>query len=181
MSNNPEDQKLIKLAQKDKANFGVLYEKYYDSILGYVRKRIEYQEISEDLTSKVFEKAFKAIDNFQWQGVPFQAWLYRIARNVLNDYYRSVGRKPKSVSLEAIEYVAKSKDPSPDDIVVRDEDETMLYSAIAELDDEEQYLVYYKFFEGLNNVEISKLTGLSETNVGTKLYRIRQKLKKFLD
>jgi len=184
MGNNndfAEEQKLVRLAQKDKRNFAALYGKYYPAVLGYIRKRIEKKEISEDLASKAFEKALNGIDNYQWQGVPFGSWLFRIARNVLNDYYRSQGRRTPSVSLEAVEYMVKDKEPEPDEQVVIDEDEYNLYKTIAELDDDDQYLVYYKFFEGLTNVQIAKITGLSETNVGTKLYRIRKKMKGLLE
>lgn len=176
-----EERALIKSAQKDKNNFGKLYELHYPVIFGYIRKRIENRELAEDLASKTFEKAFRAIENFQWQGVSFRAWLFRIARNVLNDYFRAKGRRPKDVSWEAIAPIIKDKGLKPEEVALRDDDELALYGLMAELDNDEQYLLYYKFFENLSNVEISKITGLSETNVGTKLYRIRNKMKEKLE
>lgn len=174
-------RKIVEAAQKDKKNFGPLYEEYYPQIFGYIKKRIERREVAEDLTSKAFEKALKAIDNFQWQGVPFKSWLFRIARNVLTDFYRSQGRKPGDVSFEIVEDFTKDEGLQPDEVYVRDDDESSLYEAMAELDEDDQYLIYYKFFEKLSNVEIAKITGLSETNVGTKLYRIRSKMKGLLE
>jgi len=175
-----KERALIKSAQKDKENFGKLYELHYPIIFGYIRKRIENREIAEDLASKTFEKALNAIESFQWQGVSFRAWLFRIARNVLNDYFRAAGRRPKDVSWEAIAPIIKDKGLRPEEVALRDDDEMALYELMAELDNQEQYLLYYKFFENLTNVEISKITGLSETNVGTKLYRIRNKMKEKL-
>jgi RNA polymerase sigma-70 factor (ECF subfamily) len=174
------ERKLIKLAQKDKKYFGDLYTQHYPAILGYIKKRIENKEISEDLTSKAFEKALKGLANFQWQGVSFRAWLFRIARNVLNDYFREMGRRPKDVSWEEIAPMIKDKGLKPEDIAIRDTDELSLYELMAELDSEDQYLLYYKFFENLTNVEIAQIMNLSETNVGTKLYRIRNKMKEKL-
>lgn len=169
--------KIVRMAQKDKRHFGILYERYNPIVSGYIRKRVENKEIAEDLTSKAFEKALKGIDSFQWQGVSFKAWLFRIARNVLNDYYRVVGRRPKDVSFDIVAPFTQDKGPKPDEVVIRDQEELELYGQMAELGKEDQYLLYYKFFEGLTNVEIAKITGLSETNVGTRLYRIRRKMR----
>lgn len=176
-----EEKALIASAQKDKKNFGKLYELHHPIIFGYIRKRIENQQLAEDLASKTFEKALKAIDSFQWQGVSFRAWLFRIARNVLNDYFRAKGRHPKDVSWDVIAPIMKDKGLKPDEVAVRDDDEMALYELMAELDKDEQYLLYYKFFENLKNVDIAKITGLSETNVGTKLYRIRKRMKDKLE
>ena len=60
--------------------------------------------------------------------------------------------------------------------VEKDEEDVMLFNAIKELDEDDQYLIYYKFFEEMSNFKISKITGLTETNIGTRLHRIRKKL-----
>lgn len=62
----------------------------------------------------------------------------------------------------------------------REEEDTLLYRALKELSADEQYLIYYKFFEELSNAKISEITGLTETNISTKLHRIRKKLAKIL-
>lgn len=171
------EERLIRSAQKNKRNFDPLYRKYYPVIVGYIRKRIENKELSEDLASRTFEKALNGLDNFQWQGVSFSAWLFRIARNVLYDYFRSKKRRPIDVSWDVIQPFIEDKGVRPDEQVIMDEDELQLYTVMAKLEKEDQYLLYYKFFEGLANTEIAKITGLSETNVGTRLYRIRKKMK----
>jgi len=176
-----EEFKIVRMAQKDKRHFGILYERHFPIVFGYIRKRIGNKEIAEDLTSKAFEKALKGIDNFQWQGVSFKAWLFRIARNVLNDYYRAAGRRPKDISFEIVAPFTQDKGLKPEEVVIRDQEELELYGQMAELGKEDQYLLFYKFFEGLTNVEIAKITGLSETNVGTRLYRIRNKMKGMLE
>ncbi len=175
------ERKLIHSAQKNRRNFDPLYRKYYPVVAGYIRKRVENKELTEDLASKTFEKALKGLDNFQWQGVSFSAWLFRIARNVLNDYFRSRKRRPADVSWDVIQPFIEDKGIKPDEQVIMDEDELKLYQIMAKLEKEDQYLLYYKFFEGLTNVKIARITGLSETNVGTRLYRIRGKMKEFLE
>lgn len=75
----------------------------------------------------------------------------------------------------------ESKVPSVDIEAEADEEEKELYNAIMGLDEEDQYLVYYKFFEELSNKEIAQLLDLTETNIGTKLHRTRKKLEKIIN
>lgn len=175
-----KERDFIKLIKKDKKNFEKVYEEYYQIVVHYLRKRINNKSLSEDLASEVFEKAFRAIDDFKWQGVSLSAWIFRIARNLLTDYYRKVGRFGESVSLTEIEDLFEDEEVSLHADLVKSEEELILYDAIREFREEDQFLIYYKFFEDLSNKEIAKITGLAETNVGTRLYRIRKKLRNIL-
>lgn len=175
-----KEQELIKSIKKNKKNFSVLFDRYYKLVLNYLKKRINNKSLSEDLASEVFEKAFRAIDDFKWQGVSLSAWIFRIARNLLTDYYRKVGKYGEEVSLTEIENFFEDSDVSLYADVIKDEEAAMLYDAIREFREEDQFLIYYKFFEDLTNKEISKITGLEESNVGTRLYRIRKKLRSIL-
>lgn len=162
-------------------DFTTLYETYYTKVLEFVRKRVTNKQVAEDLTGDIFEKVLKSLPDFQWQGITVSAWIFRIARNHVIDYYRKNSKRKKDKSLSDVANYVESKAPNVEIELQADEEEAALYIAIQELNEDEQYLVYYKFFEGLSNKEISKLTGLTETNIGTKLHRIRKKLSNIIN
>jgi len=166
--------------QLTKADFSMLYETYYKKVLAFVNKRVSNKEIAEDLTSEIFEKVLTKIQDFQWQGITVSAWIFRIARNHIIDFYRKNNKRKKEKSLEDVANYVVSNAPNVEIELLADEEEVALYNSIRELKTEDQYLVYYKFFEGLSNKEISRITGLSETNIGTRLHRIRRKLAKII-
>ena len=138
------------------------------------------KETAEDLTSEVFEKILKTIDDFQWQGISIGAWVFRIARNHLIDHYRKMNKFKNDKSFEDIVNLVESSLPSAEMEIERDEEDVLLFNALKELPEEDQYLIYYKFFEEMSNSRIAQITGLSETNIGTKLHRIRKKLAKLI-
>ena len=94
---------LSRLAKEDKAAFGELYERYLPKIYSYVYYRTGNVHDAEDLTAKVFFRALSHISNYVEKGVPFQAWLYRIAHNLVANWHRDQGRR-KIIALD--EYVA---------------------------------------------------------------------------
>jgi RNA polymerase sigma factor (sigma-70 family) len=122
----------------------------------------------------------RSIHDFQWQGITISAWIFRIARNSIIDYYRKMNNRKNDRSLEEIADFVVSKSIPVDIQLQAEEEEIELYSAISELNEEEQYLVYYKFFESMSNKEISDIMGMTETNIGTKLHRIRKKIAKII-
>lgn len=167
---------LVRKAQKDKKYFGEIYEKFRKKIRIFITRKVSSDDLAEDLTSQVFEKALKNLDRFRWQGVSLGCWLYKIARNTVYDYYRSARRKRVSNLDEDIPI----RDENVEDLdsgILHDEKELQLYSVISQLDHKDQQLLYYKYFEGLNNKQISKELGLSQSNVATRLHRIRKKMK----
>ena len=79
---------LVKAAQQDLSRFAELYESNFHRVYGYVIRRVRDRAIAEDLTADVFQKALAAFPNFDWRGIPFSAWLIRIAANVMTDEWR---------------------------------------------------------------------------------------------
>ncbi len=155
-----------------------LYSEYRDKVYGYIYNKVGKQATAEDLTSAVFEKVLTNIEDFTWQdGKGLSSWIFTIARNTVYDHFRSArNRKNSGNSLDNMD--RKDKEREPFDIQVMNEtEEKKLYSVISHLDSSEQYLVYYKYFEGMTNIEISEKMDLSEANVATKLFRIRKKMK----
>lgn len=172
-----KEHELLRSIQKDKKNFSKLYEEYFQLVHNYLRKRMHNKSLSEDLASEVFEKAYRAIGDFRWQGISLSAWIFRIARNLLTDYYRKSTKRKRTISLTEIEEMFEDTSVSLYADYARGEEERVLYDALREFKELDQHLIYYKFFEDLSNKEIAKITGLAESNVGTRLYRIRRKIK----
>lgn len=173
-------EKILSKEKYNKSDFSNLYTIYEPKIRDFLTKKVSNRETAEDLTSEVFEKVLKTIDDFQWQGISIGAWIFRIARNHLIDHYRKMNKFKNDKSFEEIVNLVESSLPNAEMEVEKDEEDILLYNALKELKQDEQYLIYYKFFEEMSNSKISQITGLSETNIGTKLHRIRKKLAKII-
>ena len=99
---------LVKQAQGgDVVAFSGLYEQYYDSIFRYVSFRTGSVSDAEDITAEVFVRMIESIHRFKWQGHPFSSWLFRIAHNLVVDFYRKRGRRP-TVSLDSVSPVMEA-------------------------------------------------------------------------
>lgn len=182
ISLNPTiEEELIKKCRRDKKFFAPLFEHYNPYIRRFFLRHV-IVDSAEELTAKVFEKAFIGSENFKWQGISFSAWLYRIANNTLVDYYRQYHREQhRQLPLQEAESIpAKTKDPeeSYEELELTNE----INDVLSVLPEREKEIVYLKFYEGQMNKTIARLTGLTETNVSTIVYRsiakMRQKLLK---
>jgi RNA polymerase sigma-70 factor (ECF subfamily) len=96
-----DERMLVEAARKDPARFGELYELHFDRVYAYVSRRVRDRAAAEDVTSEVFHKALKNIGTFEWRGVPFVAWLFRIASNALADRARRDARERTVAAPEA--------------------------------------------------------------------------------
>ena len=106
-------EQLVKEAQKgDPAALAALYERFFDQIYRYVSFKSGSRAEAEDITGDVFVKMLESIHSFKWQGHPFSSWLFRIAHNLIVDYFRRGARK-KTVPLEA---AAATVGTTPDDL-----------------------------------------------------------------
>lgn len=174
-----QERQLVIKAKRNKKDFAELYSKYSLKIERFINKKVNNEALAADLTSRVFEKALKNLDSFKWQGVSFGSWLYRIARNTVYDYFRtSKSNRKESLEEELIEN--KDSGHEVEDSILRDQRELKLYEVIGDLSEKDQFLIYYKYFEDLDNRTIGEKLDMSEQNVATKLHRIRKKMSKEL-
>ncbi|WP_242843512.1 sigma-70 family RNA polymerase sigma factor [Clostridium tetani] len=139
----------------------------------YYRVNCDYT--TEDLTSQVFEKIMLKIKTYSESKSPFEVWVFAIARNVVNDYFRSL-KKHKLFSLDTIKELV-SKEKSPEGIVVTAETNAKLSKALDTLDKRERNIVALKFGANIKNKEIAQILDITESNVGVILYRTMKKLK----
>jgi len=170
------ERKLVQAARKDKSKFGPLYQHYNPYVQEFFKYRVSDPVMADELTSVVFEKALNGLDNFQWQGIPFSAWLFRIARNTLIDHYRRSNRNKSFSSLEYLQDLP-SADKEPSEQVESMFAEELLYRVLQELPAREKEIIMLKFFDGYTNRVIAQITSLSETNIGTIIFRTIRKLR----
>jgi RNA polymerase sigma factor (sigma-70 family) len=177
-----EEQKALaekkSLTPKD---YELIFRVYHPRVYNFIRTRITKKEDVEDITSLVFERVLKKLQDFQWQGTTITSWIFRIARNAIIDHYRKFSERAKDPSVEDVGEYVPSTELRLDTQLINGEEESALYNAIREFKQEDQFLIYYKFFEERSNQAISEITGISETNVGTRLHRIRTKLRALIE
>lgn len=156
--------------------FAELYEEFLPKVFRYVRYRVNDLQVTEDLTSEVFEKALAGFGRYSSEKASFSTWIFTIARNTVIDHYRVHGRR-QTVSLEEAAIDVPSTELSPDEALEKREQRERLRACVGQLSAQEQEIISLKFGSGLNNRQIAKVTGLSESNVGTRLYRAVRKLR----
>jgi len=174
--NLEQEKKLIREAQKDAKKFGELYEAYYDAIFGYVFRRILHRETAEELVSNVFFRAMQKLWQFRWQQKPFGCWLFRIANNEMNRYFRQY--RPPTVDFYEIRDVLAEKDSGFEQRYAAFE---RIHQAMQQLPLREQTLLALRYFERKTIKEISLIVNISESNTKTRLHRSKQKIKHYLE
>jgi RNA polymerase sigma-70 factor (ECF subfamily) len=158
----------IRKVKKDRQAFGELYEHYLQKIYTYVYYRTGNHADAEDLTSKVFQKAFTHMEGYKDQGLPFSAWLYRIAHNVVANWYRDQSRK-KIVGLD--EATRHSMEEEPDAAAEKNAESENLLRIIRKLPTDNQQLLILKFAEGCSNLEVGRILGRSEGAIKSLYHR----------
>jgi RNA polymerase sigma-70 factor, ECF subfamily len=164
-----DDSDLVVLAREDQAAFGELYERYVKKIYSYVYFRTGNHHDAEDLTARVFHRALVHIQTYVERGVPFQAWLYRIAHNLVANWHRDRNRR-KVVPLD--EFVAAGlRSEAPEDTAASQEERDSLVEAIHRLPEERQQLLLLKFVDKLSNQEIGEIMDRSEGAIKSLYHR----------
>jgi RNA polymerase sigma-70 factor (ECF subfamily) len=169
-----EEMELVIAAQKDPRCFEPLYTRYYKTIASFIYHRLDSKEEAFELTSQVFYKALENLSKYKVQGVPFSAWLFRIASNELNLFFRK-NKSARFVDID--ERGAADLMVSMEDVPSSVADE-QLFAALQHLEEEEMELIDMRFFEKRSFKEICDITGLNESACKMKVYRILEKLKK---
>ena len=164
-----EEDVLARASQGDKDAFGALYERYAERIFNYVYYRTGNQHDAEDLTARVFQRAMNHIRNYTDRGVPFSAWLYRIAHNLVANWHRDRSRK-QEIPIDDLP-ILPNKGDHPEKNLVRSQEQDALLRMIRKLPPERQNLLILKFVENMSNAEIGKIMGRSEGAVKSLYHR----------
>jgi len=159
--------------------FEEVYDKYFDRIYNYIRYRVLERGAADDLVSAVFEKVLDKFDSFDPARHGLEPWLFAIARNTLNDYFRRRKVRGWFSITDREENIASSE--SVEGSAQRSEENAQLLAALEKLSEAERELIAMKFTREMTNRDIAGETGLSESNVGVTLFRAMKKLKELLE
>jgi RNA polymerase sigma-70 factor (ECF subfamily) len=174
-----DDLKLVKLAKGDKRAFSLLYEKYFEKIFLFIFKRVQDEAASGDMCQETMLKAMFNIDKYEDRGVPFSAWIYRIASNEVNLYFRK-SAKVKTVEIQEKHVKEILIEISVDDLSNEEEQERLI-KALNSLEPEQSEIIDLRFFMGYSFKEIAEFYGITEPNAKMRVYRILERLKKGWD
>jgi len=163
-----DEEILAQASQGEMDAFGALYERYVDRIFNYIYYRTGNASDAEDLTARVFQRAMKHITNYTDRGVPFSAWLYRIAHNLVANWHRDRSRK-QEIPLSDAPLIAKEEHPERS--LVNSQQQDALLRLIRSLPAERQTLLILKFVEHLSNAEIGEIMGRSEGAIKSLYHR----------
>jgi RNA polymerase sigma-70 factor (ECF subfamily) len=157
----------VQAAQKDPKRLAELYEDNFERVYALVVRRVRDRSVAEDLTSEVFHKALANLPRFDWRGIPFTAWLFRIAANVVADQWRRGAREvigdPPEVSVE----------PNLEEIERRGR----LFRMVAQLPEDQRRVVQMRFTEGRSIHEIAQELGRTDGAIKQLQFRALEKLR----
>ena len=167
-----DERLLVEAAQKDPARFGDLYELHFELVYAFIVRRVGNRDTAEDLTSEVFHKALANLQRFEWRGVPFAAWLLKIAANALTDRAK---RSNRELSLEdPSEISAKPRMEQAQDLA-------RLFRMVEELPADQRTVVVLRFAEENSTREVAERLGRSEGAVKQLQFRALSSLRARLE
>jgi RNA polymerase sigma-70 factor (ECF subfamily) len=173
-----EQQELIRRAKEcDPSAFARLYEHYYEDVYNYVYHRVPGAPVAEDLTAEVFLKALESIDSFNFWGPPLVVWLFRIARNLIADYYRR-GPVPVEVSLKE---GMLHPEEGADEVFERELTREQLVRALSNLTEDQQEVVILRFVDGFSITDVAQILDKSAGAIKSLQHRALDSLNRGLE
>jgi len=161
---------LVQAAQDDPRRFAELYDLHFERVYAYVARRVPNRAEAEDLTSDVFRQALEHLPRFEWRGIPFAAWLFRIASNAIRD-------RRQRAAAEAGSPVPGEPSVDPDTGLEEVERHALLFRTVAGLPDDQRRVVMMRFVEEKSIREIARTIGRSEGAVKQLQFRALQSLR----
>lgn len=169
-----EENVWVKRAKEDPRAFEPLYKKYYEQIFRYVYQRMDDKELAGDITSQVFLKALNNLHRYEFRGVPFASWLYRIAKSELYQSFRDK-KAQRTVNVESMHVFEMIEEWEEDH---SDQNRKILLKVIGQLKEEEVQLIEMRYFEKRSFREIGEILEITENNAKVKSHRVVQKMKR---
>ncbi len=182
----PEQEKqLIEQCRTDATAFGRVFDYWYKPVFGYIMRRTGDYDLSKDIAAETFLKAFLKIGSFKWKGISLSAWLYRIATNEINQYYRSSKYKPQSLQqlLENPQMEKLLHDEAGNEREMLEQelkaynDYNLIRTNLLKLDIKYQEVIALRYFEQKTNGEISQILDKNEGTIKSLLSRGLEKLR----
>lgn len=164
---------LIEAAQNDPSRFAELYENNFHRVYAFVARRVADRDEAQDVTAEVFHQALKNIGRFQWRGVPFAAWLLRIAANALADKWQRAARGVEVQAEDSLEERAESDAGNAAEL----ERHAMLFQLVDRLPADQRMVVLRRFVDQKSIREIAQELGRSEGAVKQLQFRALETLR----
>lgn len=161
--------------------FEALYDQYFKPVYAYIFARVREGSLAEDLCAAAWKKAYEHFGSFDPEKGSFGQWIFTIARNETNMYWRMFWVKNIFSLADEQQNFLPGTDKTPSESLEEKLFRENLLKALGRLSGKERDLVSLKFYSGLNNRQIAAVTQLSETNVGTMLYRAIHKLRRYME
>ena len=171
-----EEVVLINAAKTDPEAFGLLYERYVDRIYNYIYFRVGCAGDAEDLTARVFFKALRSIGSYRHMGLPFSAWLYRIAHNQVANFHRDRS-KMQEISIENLVVEDSSRYSSLEHLIETKQETAFLLGLVNDLSPQKRELIILKYVQKLSNEEIGQIFGKTEGAIKSLYHRTLVELK----
>ncbi len=183
-----EEQQLINRIKKDPTAFGAMFDLHYPVIFGYIFRRLVDYELARDIASETFLKAFLNIRSYQWKGIPFLFWLYRIANNEIQQYYRKKKYNPQSLDSLVEAHGWDMIDPQTtneekmqlEKEMQQHKDFLQIQQKIKQLSLQYQEVLALRYFEQKTIKEIAMIQDKKEGTIKSLLSRGIEKLKTLL-
>jgi RNA polymerase sigma-70 factor (ECF subfamily) len=169
-----DERLLVEAAQEDPAKFADLYEIHFERIYAFIARRVRDRDVAEDLTSEVFHKALANLRQYEWRGVPFGAWLTRIAANAVADQSK---RSAREVPTPGVDSLCEAAGPDLD-LAERD---AWLFRLVNELPANQRRIIYQRFVEEKSIRQIARELGRSEGAVKQLQFRALESLRSRLE
>ena len=170
-----EEESIIEKSRLDPLYFKPLYESYFKRIFLFVHRRVGNKEITADLTSQIFLKALTNIKKYESRGLPFSAWLFRIALNECSNFFRKT-KRDRWVSLDSATvgdlYEDLTADHNAEELLAR------LPALLQKLSADDLQVIELRYFEQRPFKEVGEILGITETHAKVRVYRILDKMKK---
>jgi RNA polymerase sigma-70 factor (ECF subfamily) len=173
MGAGTEERELVEAAQADPAKFGDLYGLHFETVYGFLARRVRDRATAEDLTSEVFHKALANLRHYEWRGAPFAAWLLRIAANALADQGKRAARE--------VACPEDPPDPGAPPEVEAAENRARLFRLVNELPGNQRRVIQERFVEEKSIREIAQALGRSEGAVKQLQFRALQSLRELME
>ena len=162
-SQDAGERRLVEAAQKDPSRFAELYENNFERVYAYIARRVGNREEAQDLTAEVFHQALANLARFEWRGLPFAAWLIRIASNAIADSWKSKAREHGSPT---------SDEPLSHDIGLEDfEHRAKLFRLVTTLPEDQRHVIEMRFAQEKSIREIAKELGRTDGAVKQLQFR----------
>lgn len=174
---------LVERAQAgEAAAFGLIYDRYVDTVFRFVYFRVGNRQLAEDLTSDTFLRALKRISSFTWQGRDLGAWLVTIARNLVADHFKSGRYRLEVTTGDVLDADREDRGPegSPESAVVDHITNVALLTAVKQLNPEQQECIVLRFLQGFSVAETAQTMGKNEGAIKALQYRAVRALARLL-